>query len=129
MERALVDPLSTWIPPVIQTVLMLLALAAYWRRKVQSEAATAQADNERYKAILQSMTELTKGFTDMRLALANFVTIDRHSESMAKIHEKVNEQSRKIAIILDRQQRPSQLSQQIGDIALETYHTPKDPNR
>lgn len=105
MERALVDPLATWMPPALMAALMLIFGLGWFRVSARATQKREQAEDARYSELKGVISDLARSVADMRLSLAGFVTIDRNVITIGNIHEKINEQSRKIAVLLDRQDR------------------------
>jgi hypothetical protein len=90
LVRVAVDPLSAWMPPLVTTVFMLGFAFAWWRLLKRQEASREVADTERYEALAKTLEGISKSVTDMRVLIAGFVTVERHSASVAALHEKIN---------------------------------------
>lgn len=90
LARAAVDPLTAWVPPLLMTIAMFAFAFAWWRSQRKAEAQRTADEDTRYGALKDSINILVGGFTEMRITLAGFVTVDRHAASVAALHEKIN---------------------------------------
>lgn len=113
LARLAVEPIAHWIPPILQTVLML-AFALGWRRaeskreaeRKESETEHAksreQADALRTVQVTTAIDGLKTTLAEIRLQLTSFVTVERHSASVRELHEKFNKHGRQLAVLLHK---------------------------
>lgn len=96
---------AAWIPPVVQFALLCLFALAWWRADRKRTAEREAASEARHATVTSALEAMKTTLTEMRLALTGYVTIERHSASIAALHEKVNALDRNVAVLLDRKHR------------------------
>ena len=105
LVRQVADPISAWVPPILQTIALVAVSLGWWRATKNREAERAVEEDHRYHGVTQALGSLSTSVADLRIAMGGFVTVERHSDSMSKIHGRIDEVSKKIAIVLDRTER------------------------
>lgn len=92
---------------MVQFALLCLFAAAWWRADRKRTAEREAASEARHATVTEALEAMKNTLAEMRLTLTGYVTIERHSTSIAALHEKVNRIDRDVAVLLDRKHRAS----------------------
>ncbi len=76
LARSAIEPLSTWMPPAVMALLMLLFALAWWRGTKNTEAAR----DHRMEALATEVHKLGESFKDHAAALQQLVSREQHNE-------------------------------------------------